>query len=202
MSEKYHFCEDHSSEGLGKDCIRGHTFIQCRFDHCVFDKEKQFQFYGAVFYGCSFRSIEAEEFRFSHMTFRDCDFMHANLRGSTWYRTQAIKCDFTWSDFSGADTKGLFGEGSEFKLSNIQKAFRVNVFDREMISEIIRSKAKGDVETLMIASLVKNSMEFCWKEWSLISKMPQWESVGKKIYSVLKEYPYILKAIDTELIGG
>jgi len=177
--------------------LRGHVFVQCSLNHCVVPKEGV-DLYGATFYGCSMTFLEAEGSKWRHVSAQDCDFRHSNLKDAEFYQSRLHKCDFTWADFSHADARMLSGEGSDFKLSHIQKASRFNIWDRDMVSEIIRFHAHGDVEIIMAAALVKVSMEFCWKEFRTIANLPQYKKIAEVIYKVLSQYPQVT----TELMGG
>lgn len=207
MSEetKVHFGEIFDGDDWSKkptQDMRGHKFYYCSFHHLELPEEGKVEsLYGACFHGCNFQNLKANGTWFDHMTFDNCDFKGAEFKSSVWTNTRAYKCDFTWANLANADLKGLNGEGSDFKLSNIHKAKELNVWDRDMISEVIRVAADGDSEALMIASLVKCSVEFCWREWRSISLMPQWKRAGEVIYKYLNEHPSIVKAIKADLKG-
>lgn len=200
---KVHFFEVFDGQTFdGTETYKGHKFYFCQFHHAKFDlKDDDNPFYGACFHSCNFQNLEAEGCYFYHMTFENCNFRGANFTQSLWEHVVAPKCDFTWANFREANVKKLVAEGSDFKLSNLEKASEINVWDRDMIAEIIRTSANGDSEVLSIASLVKNSMEFCWREWKAISLLPQWQRVSKIIYRVLKENGSVFDKVNKELIG-
>lgn len=202
--KQYHFFENFEAQRLGNEDLRGHKFFFCHFSHLEIQPgfEAMNNLYGVTLYGCTAQYLEAQDVNLAHFSAQDCDFRHSNFRSAKFTKSRLHKCDFTWSDFTGADLSDVAGDGSEFKLSKIHKADKINVWDRDMISELIRVKANGDSEVLAISALVKNSLEFCWKEWHTLSKFPQWERVSRIIYDTLKQYPSVIQMIGDELLGG
>jgi hypothetical protein len=198
--ELIHFGETFDSENWSGKDLTGHKFFMCSMHHVIIDAKTDL--YGTTFMGCQATYLEAEGACLDHFSAQGTDFRHSNFKDSTWQRSRLHQCDLTWAHFGGANLKDCVADGSDFKLSHIHKAKAVNFWDRDMVSELIRVKAEGDVEVLMVAALVKNSLDFCWREWQTVSKMPQWERVSKVIYRVLNGYPGIDLKINPELLGG
>jgi len=184
-----HIGERYDSLLIENQALRGHSFVQCTFNHVTISPFQDM--HGTTFYGCEATFIEAPGVVFNHFSARDCNFQHGNFKGAKFYQSRLQKCDFTWSDFTDADLALCYSEGSDFKLSHLHKAKKVNAWDRDQVSELVRHKAKGDVEILMIASLIKNSFEFCWKEYETLATLPQYQKVLGRVHKILKEYPQL-----------
>jgi len=193
-----HFGERYDAQLLIGQDLRGHTFIQCTFNHVHIAPTQDL--YGATFYGCTAMALEAQNVTFRHVTAKDCDFRHSNFKGAVFHQSMLHKCDFTWATFKDADLGMCSCTGSNFDISRIQKAKRLNPYDRDVISELIRSNANGDVEVMQIAALVKNSMDFCWNEWEVYAEMPQWKRVGRVIKKILMQYADMLN-VSSEIMN-
>lgn len=199
-NSKIHFGEVFDSQDwTGRDWT-GHSFFYCQANHVVLGTGCDL--YGATFVGCSMTFLEAAGFDFYHVSFDACDLRHGNFKGSKWRRTRVHNSNLGWSSLEDADLADCTGEGSEFYLSRIQRAARVNPFDRDMVSELIRCRADGDVEILQVAALVKVSKDVCWKEWKTFSRMPHLKRVAEIIYPILESYPSIREKIADGLIRG
>lgn len=197
---KIHFGERFDSEVWKDKDLRGHTFVQCSFRHLTITPEQSL--YGVTMQGCDLSFLEATGAEFDHFTAQDCTFAHANLKGAKFYQTVLLKCDFTWATFEGVHLRLCSGKDNNFQISRIQKAASINPYDRDMVSELIRVEANGDVEVLMAAALIKASMDFCWDDWQTQVEMPKWKRVGDILKRITAKYQSILNVSKTIINHG
>jgi len=178
-----HIGERYDTLLIENQALRGHSFIQCTFNHVSISPFQDM--FGVTLYGCEVTFLEAQEVKFNHFSARDCNFRHGNFKGAKFHQARLQNCDFTWANFTDADLSLCYSEGSEFNLSRLYKAKKVNSWDRDQVSELVRHKANGDVEVMMVAALIKTSLHFCWKEWASLAQLPQYKRVAKIIYETL-----------------
>lgn len=200
QENKIHFAEVFDAQDWAGVDWGGHRFFYCQANHVRIDQDTNL--YGATFMGCFMTFLEAEDVEIEHASFEACDLRHGNFKGSRWRRSRIHNSNLGWSTFEGADVADCSGEGSDFYLSRIQKAARVNPFDRDMVSELIRCAARGDVEVLQVAALVKVSKDLCWREWKTFSQLPNLKRVAEIIYPILESYPSIRDRIADGVIRG
>lgn len=198
--EKGHIFKNFDSEDWTDKDFTGHKFYYCQLTNVRISPSTKL--YGVEWHGCTATYIEAEGVTFDHLLIQYCDLRGANLKNTTWKRSRIHDSKLHWASLEGADLSDCSGEGSDFYLSRIQKAAGVNPFDRDMIAELIRVRAHGDSEMLMIAALVKNSRDVCWREFKTYAEMPQWKRVAAIIYPILESYPSINSKIQDGLIKG
>lgn len=107
----------------------------------------------------------------AHKSLRFANFQRATLRGTDNPEIpgRSAGAVFNFSDLSGADFRGADLTQASFHRANLIGAkfdgARLNYFDHDLVSEILRQNAGDDLDKLHISGLILLQRDWCWHQF-------------------------------------
>lgn len=98
------------------------------------------------------------------------DFRGANLRGVDLSGADLRWADLSWVDlsgstFRGADLRGVNLSGANLRGSDLSGC-RLNWQSHDLVAEMLRRWADGDVQRRALAGIVLVSTDLCWRDFA------------------------------------
>ena len=177
--------QDFSSDSFSGLNLTGQKFVSCNFNRAISDETTVW--YGVEFHACTMIYTNFSKSKFERCSFIHCDAGFLDARDSIFEHCSAVWTNFGGSSFKNATVKSLMTNNCDFFTSRIQNAFSINPYSRDMISEILRIKAKDDFRKLEVAAFIKNSPDLCWRDFAVLADTPNYRPIANDILDALKE---------------
>jgi hypothetical protein len=136
----------------------GASFYGARFDGA--------SFYGARFYGARFDGASFYGARFDGASFDGASFDGASFDGASFYGASFYGARFDGASFDGASFDGASFDGASFYGAKLSWS------SHDILSEILRLAAQGNVERRKVAGLILVSRDWCWEEFLGLASDP------------------------------